>query len=463
MAQRRGSIAARLFMLSTAWLVVSLVATAFLLTELYAGALDNRLGETLDLQLESLVARTLEAGNPQSSDVELTDPRFDRPKSGWYWAIKDSDGALLNLSGSIVGSEMPAITLPFNANNTRTDVARDAFGTEMRMVERQIRIGDRELHIIISGNLDEIRVEAGSFRGQTLTVLGFIGIMLAIMSAITARIALRPLGQLRAAVESVREGETDKVAGNFPYEVAPLAEEVNALLRSNAGIIERAKSQVGNLAHGLKTPLAVLRNEANGRQTVVASVVTTETDKMAAIVTNYLDQARLAARTRIVGKKADANLAVKRLVRVMGKVHPSREVSLVEPVPATLPWFRGEESDLEEMVGNLLDNACKWAKASVEVTLGEDAWAGSRALVIRIEDDGKGLTEDEAKAVLKRGVRLDEKTPGSGLGLDIVKELVDVYGGGFVLGRSRLGGLRAELLLPAARPTPRLPVRQAAA
>ncbi len=452
MARRRGSIAARLFLLSAAWLIVSLVATAFLLTELYAGALDSRLTETLRLNLESLVARTLETGDPQAADVELTDPRFDRPRSGWYWAISDDAGDLLNLSGSMVGIDLPDITVPFDGTNARSFVARDAFNTQLRMVEREIVINGEPHHIVVTGNLDEIRAQADSFRGQILIVLGFIGVLLAGMSALTARIALRPLGQLRRAVEAVREGETDKVAGEFPYEVAPLAEEVNALLRSNAGIIDRARNQVGNLAHGLKTPIAVLRNEAAGKRTPLAKVVVGEVDKMAALVTTYLDQARLAARTRVVGRKADAEMVMRRLVRVMRKIHQSRDIEVVEPLPRNLPWFRGEESDLEEMAGNLLDNACKWAKSEVRVTLADDAWAGSRALVIRIEDDGKGLTEEEAKAVLRRGVRLDEKTPGSGLGLDIVKELVDVYGGGLVLGRSQSGGLRAELLLPAARP-----------
>jgi signal transduction histidine kinase len=295
---------------------------------------------------------------------------------------------------------------------------------------------------------------ADDFRGQALIVLGAVGAMLAIMSAIGARIMLLPINRLKAAVEAVREGEVERVAGTFPYEIAPLAEEVNALLRSNSGIIERSRSQVGNLAHGLKTPIAVLRNEADGKKTPLAKIVTAEADKMQQIVTTYLDAARLAARTKIVGRKTDSVTTMNRLVRVMTKVHPNRKITM-EPSPANVPWFRGEDSDFEEMVGNLLDNACKWSRSEVQVSLADDTWAGSRALRVTIEDDGKGLNEEEAQAVLRRGVRLDEKTPGSGLGLDIVKELVDVYGGDFVLGRSKLGGLRADLLLPAARPAPR--------
>ncbi len=453
-SMRKGSIAVRLFWLSAVWLVVALAGTALLLTALYSRALDSGLTEALEFNLNRLVNATNEANSAENSTVDAPDPKFQRPRSGWYWTISDENGNLLNVSSSVVGIELPPLAGPLDAQNTRTAVARDTFGTQIRMIERENTVNEQKLRILVTGNLDEIFRLADDFRSQALIVLGAVGATLAIMSAIGARIMLLPVGRLRAAVEAVREGEVERVVGTFPYEIAPLAEEVNALLRSNSGIIERSRSQVGNLAHGLKTPLAVIRNESEGKKTALAKVVLSETEKMTQIVTTYLDQARLAARTKIVGRKTDAVTTTNRLVRVMTKIHPSKKVTL-QPAPPNVPWFRGEDSDFEEMVGNLLDNACKWSRSEVSVSLADDTWAGSRALKVAVEDDGKGLNEDEATAVLRRGVRLDEKTPGSGLGLDIVKELVDVYGGGFVLGRSELGGLRAELLLPAARPAPR--------
>ena len=305
-------------------------------------------------------------------------------------------------------------------------------------------------HIVVTGSLDEIFRLVADFRGQTLTVLGAVAVMLAIMSFIVARIALRPIGMLRKSIEQVREGESSTVTGAFPPELAPLADEVNELLRSNAQIIERARNQVGNLAHGLKTPLAVLRNEAAGNKTRLGEVVVTETEKMTALVYGYLDRARIAARTAVVGRKADPTIVMLRLARVMEKLNPERTVAFKRP-DASLPWFRGEEADLEEMAGNLLDNACKWAKANVAISMLAERNEAATMLLIRIEDDGPGLSPDEAGKVLQRGVRLDEKTPGSGLGLDIVKELVDVYGGTLHLKRSQLGGLLAELRLPSAR------------
>jgi signal transduction histidine kinase len=446
------SIATSLFWLSAIWLVVALLGTAFLLTELYSRALDDDLEGALNFHLETLVQQTLAADDPGTAEVALTDPRFTRPGTGWYWAIRGESGELVDLSPSLSGSTLPQISGDFDASNTRSAVLEDEFGTKLRVVERQITANGRVFTFTVTGSLDEILESVDQFRGQTLIVLGAVGIALAIMSGIVARLALRPIGRLRTAVEKVREGEAQTVTGQFPHEIAPLADEVNELLRSNAQIVERARNQVGNLAHGLKTPLAVMRNEANATEGPLADVVLGETDKMAFIVSSYLDRARMAARTAIVGKKTDPTLVMLRLARVMEKINRDKDIHInFERPDAQLPWFRGDEADLEEMAGNLLENACKWSKGEVSISMVAERGPNETWLLIRIEDNGPGLTEDEAKKVLQRGVRLDEKTPGSGLGLDIVKELVDVYGGGLQLKRSKLGGLMAELRLPTAK------------
>ncbi|WDR06388.1 HAMP domain-containing sensor histidine kinase [Devosia rhodophyticola] len=447
---KKGSIAASLFWLSAGWLVVALVATGFLLTELYSRALDTSLTETLEFHVESLTGALLETGDPRANSITLNDPRFDRPRSGWYWAIRDDKGGLDNLSTSLVGIGLPDLPAASNPSGVRTAVMDDVFGTQIRVVERAVTVGDNTYEIAVSGSLTEILQLVGDFRGQAFIVLGAVGAMLAIMSAIVARFALRPIGRLRAAIESVREGDSETVSGTYPTEIAPLADEVNELLRSNAQIIERARNQVGNLAHGLKTPIAVLRNEATNDKTGLAEIVLSESDKMSTMVATYLERARLAARTSIVGKKSDATMIMLRLTRVMRKIHPNCTIAFQRP-DASLPWFRGDEADLEEMAGNLLENACKWSKGQVGVRLLSERGDNGAVLLLRIDDNGPGLSEEDAKKVLRRGVRLDEKTPGSGLGLDIVKELVDVYGGSLELRRSALGGLLVELRLPTAR------------
>jgi signal transduction histidine kinase len=447
---RKGSIAASLFWLSAAWLIIALLATAILLSELYSRALDTSLSETLEFHVETLVDLTINEG-PASEAVRIGDPRFDRTASGWYWLIRDAEGNLLNFSNSVVGMVLPEIPEEFGATNARSAVLTDPFSTKIRALERRVTIDNVPLRVMVTGSLDEILSLVDAFRGQTLIVLGAVAIMLAIMSGIVARLALRPIGRLEKAIERVREGESDSVTGEYPREIAPLVEEVNELLRSNTQIIERARNQVGNLAHGLKTPIAVLRNEANAaKDGALSRVVLSESEKMQQLVTTYLDRARIAARSSVVGKKADATHVMLRLARVMEKLHPHITIAFARP-DASLPWFRGDEGDLEEMAGNLLDNACKWSNGKIGISMFAERGGAGTTLLIRIEDDGPGLSEPEADEVLRRGVRLDEKQPGSGLGLDIVKELVDVYGGSLRLKRSVLGGLLAELRLPAAK------------
>ncbi|HTM79220.1 MAG TPA: HAMP domain-containing sensor histidine kinase [Devosia sp.] len=449
---RKGSIAASLFWLSAGWLIVALVATGFLLTDLYSRALDTSLSETLEFHVESLTGALLETGDPLSDSISLTDPRFDRPRSGWYWLIRDDKGQLYNLSTSVVGITLPTMTGPTDVSGIRTAVLDDVFGTRMRVIERVVTIASKTYQIVVTGSLSEVLKLVDDFRGQTFIVLGAVGAMLAIMSVIVARIAMRPIARLRQAIERVREGDAVAVDGTYPNEIAPLAEEVNELLRSNAQIIERARNQVGNLAHGLKTPIAVLRNEAGAKKGALADVVLSESDKMSTMVATYLERARLAARTSVIGKKADSTMIMLRLTRVMRKIHPDITIAFQRP-DASLPWFRGDEADLEEMAGNLLDNACKWSKGQVGVRLSAERGETGAMLLIRIDDNGPGLSEADAQKVLRRGVRLDEKTPGSGLGLDIVKELVDVYGGSLHFERSALGGLLVELRLPTSRLT----------
>ena len=356
---RPRSIAASLVWLSAGWLIVALLATAILLSELYSRALDTSLTDTLEFHVETLVDRVLTADDARADAVRIGDPRFERTGSGWYWTIRDKEGFLVNFSSSVVGIVLPEIAAPFDSRNSRLAVVTDPFGTQIRMLERAVTIGGRELDIKVTGSLDEILELVGDFRGQALIVLGAVGIMLAVMSFIVARIALRPLQLLGKNIEDVREGNAEDVGGAFPAEIAPVADEINELLRSNRQIIERAKHQVGNLAHGLKTPIAVLRNEASAdRNNPMSQVVLSESEKMQQLVSTYLDRARISARSTVVGKKADAINVMLRLIRVMEKLHPDITYAMVRP-DASLPWFRGDESDLEEMVGNLLDNASK--------------------------------------------------------------------------------------------------------
>jgi signal transduction histidine kinase len=225
---------------------------------------------------------------------------------------------------------------------------------------------------------------------------------------------------------------------------------LNALLESNQEIIERSRTQVGNLAHALKTPLSVVINEARAGHGPLAEKVVEQTELMRQQINHYLDRARIAARVEVIGAVTEVEPVVSRLVRAMNRIHGGRGIELTWTV-GNRARFKGERQDLEEILGNLVDNACKWGRSHVSVSVENEAPAGtSGRLTILIDDDGPGLPSEQREQVTRRGRRLDESKPGSGLGLSIVTDLVAMYQGSFRLDRSPAGGLRAAIELPAA-------------
>ncbi|NOZ32794.1 MAG: HAMP domain-containing histidine kinase [Alphaproteobacteria bacterium] len=448
------SIAARFFWASAIGLVVALLATGLLLSELYSRALERTFDASLDFQLTTLVGQVIDVGVSDEGALRGADPRFAIAGSGWYWEVEDVEGNLLASSDSVFGTIIPAIAADFDASGLRSADVAMSDGTRLRVFQRRLEFPQLgQIAITVTGNWSEVQDEVTAFRSQAILVLAFVGLILAILSFIVARLGLQPLKRLRLALESIRAGEMPTLEGSFPAEIAPLADEVNELLRSNAQIVERARGQVGNLAHGLKTPLAVMRNDARANVADLDKSVLSQTGRMSRMVTTYLDRAQLSARSAIVGQRTDAGMIVSRLAGVMTKLYRTKAIRAEVPAEGTL-WFRGDAGDLEELCGNLVDNACKWAASSVSLRAAPGD-ADGQWIVIEIEDDGPGLEPEEIEKVLRRGVRLDEKTPGTGLGLDIVKELVDIYGGQFELKRADLGGLRVNLTLPAARATQR--------
>jgi signal transduction histidine kinase len=270
------------------------------------------------------------------------------------------------------------------------------------------------------------------------------------------RFGLAPLNRISRGLAAIRSGKAEKLVGSFPVEIEPLARETNALIDANREIVERARTHVGNLAHAIKTPLSVIVNEASARGSdAFAAKVLEQTDVMRDQVAHHLERARIAARLTIVGTVTEVAPAIEALRRTMEKIHRDRGI-VIDVDADVAAKFRGERQDLEEMAGNLVDNACKWAERRVfiEVLVERGGGAGLRAieggstLRIIVDDDGRGLSADERAQVSRRGQRLDESKPGSGLGLSIVVDLAALYGGSLTLGTAPIGGLRAELALP---------------
>jgi signal transduction histidine kinase len=324
----------------------------------------------------------------------------------------------------------------------------------MRMVERMIDLGDEGRFLVsVAGDAAEIDDETRGFDRALLITFTLLAIVLLLITTFQVRFGLAPLARISAGLARIRSGSAERLEGDFPIEVAPLARETNALIDANREIVTRARTHVGNLAHALKTPISVMMNEATAQgQDPLALKVREQTEIMRDQVARHLERARLAARVAVIGTITDVRPVVGALARTMEKIHHGRDIA-IELDAIEDARFRGERQDLEEMIGNLVDNACKWAQSRVAVEAFSekpDVNDERRVVHIVVDDDGPGLSPQQREQVARRGRRLDETKPGSGLGLSIVVELANLYGGGLTLGTAPIGGLRAELVLPGA-------------
>jgi signal transduction histidine kinase len=283
----------------------------------------------------------------------------------------------------------------------------------------------------------------------------FVTIVCILAGFLAVRSGLLPLTHLRTRLGSVHAGHDRRLEGTYPAEVQPLVNDLNALLDHQDQTVQRALAKAGDLAHGLKTPLAVLSQEAERAEaeghTDLAATIGQQVDRMQRQIEYHLAHARAAASGATPGVRCSVLPAAEGLARTLQRLHVGRGLAIDVNVPSEHA-IRGQREDLDEMLGNLLDNACKWARSRVIVSsLNHDS-----SIVITVDDDGPGIPETMWDAVLQRGVRADEAAPGSGFGLAIVRELAEVYRGSIALSRSPAGGLRASLQVPAAD-APRAP------
>jgi len=282
---------------------------------------------------------------------------------------------------------------------------------------------------------------------QHAPFMGLIALISMAAGLAVVRAALAPLHNIRRNLSAVRDGSELRVGGVYPTEVQPLVDDLNALLSHVETVVARAGTKAGDLAHGLKTPLAVLSNEADRLASrgdpQLAATLTEQIGIMRRHVEYHLAHARAAASGPALHTRCSVSESVDGLVRTMRQIHADRGVTITSHIDAS-HVFKGRREDLDEMLGNLLDNACKWARTQVVIA----STAAGERLTLTVDDDGPGLDEQARTAVLQRGVRKDLATPGSGLGLAIVNDLADVYGGSIVLDRASSGGLMARLELP---------------
>ena len=454
---RRNSLSFRLIAAASLWSAVALLVAGLILTSLYSSTVERGFDERLSVYLRTLVGSLAQQSPPASADPgNLGEPRFELTYSGWYWQVREADAGPVVLASRSLFTD----TLDVTDATDKGDLDGMASGALVGPDDQSLRVLSRTVdfdashryEVLVAGDAGEVSDQIAAFRWSVGLTLAALGIGLVIASTAQIRWGLRPLDNVRRGLAALRSGKETRFEGPFPAEIAPLAKELNALLESNQEIIERARTQVGNLAHALKTPLSVITNEARAGSGPLADKVAEQAELMRTQVNHYLERARIAARSKVIGAVTEVEPVVASIVRAMERIHEDKAIDLgAEVAPGAL--FRGEKQDLEEIVGNLVDNACKWAKTEVVVTVAYAPPADEEMpgrLTLTIDDDGPGLTAEERAEATRRGRRLDETKPGSGLGLSIVTELVGLYEGRLHLDRSPSGGVRAEVDLPAA-------------
>lgn len=448
------SVSLRLIVLSVVWIVVALAAGGVVLTQHFRNHVENSFDYGLTRHVEELLSYAELIDGRVELTQHPTDPAYLRPLSGWYWELA-SGGQVVARSRSLWDEVLPppaeaprrGETLGYFQDGPRDELLRVVAATY------SLPGHDEEVTIYFTGPAEVIQTALEEFRETLVMSSALLGLGLIFAVVLQVILGLRPLKLLRNRLAEIHDGRAERLTGRYPLEVEPLVADLNQLLDHNAEVIERARTHAGNLAHALKTPLAVLGNEADLMQGDAAKTVSEQIVTMNDLVTRHLARARAAGGLGVPGLKADVGDIASGLKRTLQRIfqHKSHKSGDGTGVSIALvnvhgQFVVGDRQDVEEMLGNLMDNACKWAATRVRVS----AELKGKDVVITIDDDGPGVPEELRADVLARGKRLDEATPGSGLGLNIVYELAELYHGSLVLDASDLGGLSVRLTLPAA-------------
>jgi len=458
------SLRFRLLAATLVALAVALVLAGLLLAGLFRDHVMRQFSQTLTAQLDQITAR-LEfdaAGQPLIDPQTLSDPRWSRPYSGLYWQVDGAGqaqqrGVLRSRSLWDATLSLPRDELADGVVHVHEVAGLD--GARLLLVERTITRGSAlatPWRLIVAADLRETVTAVVRFNGVLVASLATLFLLLCAAALAQVAIGLAPLRALQRTLAGVHAGTAQRLDGSFPSEVQPLVDDFNAVLDRNAEVVTRARTQAGNLAHAIKTPLAAMSQAATvaRQQPQTGAELAVLVEEQVGVARRHVDwhlaRARAAAAQGVPGARVALQPVVSGLLRVLERVHAERGIALQCMPMAPDLAFAGEVQDLQEILGNLLDNACKWARHEVLVSASAVAAAAGSRLRIVIDDDGPGIEADRRDTVMARGARLDESMPGSGLGLAIVNELVGLYGGSMLLLTAPAGGLRVEVDLPGA-------------
>ena len=450
-----GSLMLRLFGGTALWIAIALGLTTFALDGLFKDQATRQFEQQLQSYLYQIVASLeLDAqGNPIIPNTG-GDPRFNRPESGLYWQINDNNGATLLKSRSLWDTKLNVANDRLLKDEIHFQSLTGPAEQRLLIAEHNLVLPDpsnKQLRVIVGSETKELARAIKTWQHSLGLFVGILFVSLVVAAIAQVAFGLQPLRQLQQSLKKLREGDNARIMGKFPTELKPLIDDFNAVIDANGKIIERARSQAGDLAHSIKTPISVMINALQAEKTrsghdpaLVASLEE-QLQQLQQQVQWRLKRARIAANAGVPHSRTPVNVALEQLARVMQKVYAEKSIQVtVGPIAEDL-YFAGEEQDLQEIVGNLLDNAFKWAVSSVAV----QATHSNGKLCIVVKDDGPGceLLTDPTHPP-SRGQRADESVPGSGLGLSIVRDLVTLYDGTLSFEANVPNGLRVVSILP---------------
>jgi two-component system sensor histidine kinase PhoQ len=446
-----GSLHGRLLLAATLTLAGFLGATGAALFNAFRDSAEAGLRERLLGYAYALLAAADEDRDgrlllPQA----LPDPRFSNPESGVYALVRSEDGRFTWRSPSLTGRGGDFLRPQPPGTQAYHDQALGEL--QVQVINFGIAWEDylgsaRRYTLAVASDTAPLLAEVAGFRAALWNWLGGLALALLGAQAITLRWGLAPLRRVAADLRRIEAGQTSRLEGAYPRELQGLTANLNALIASSQASQQRYRNSLGDLAHSLKTPLAILRNAADGDSPGFRAAVDEQVQRMDSIVQHQLRRAA-AAGPGGLALAVPVAPQVERLARSLSKVYRDRQIT-VEPVLDPAARFFGDVADLLEVLGNLMDNACKYGRGRLRITAAPLPGAGRAGLLLRVEDDGPGIDPARAPEVLQRGRRMDQRLPGQGIGLSVAADIVAVYGGQLEVGASTLGGAALEVRFPA--------------
>jgi len=445
MALRR-RLAFRIIGLSSIWIIFALVFTAAILVRNHRDHTAEHYDNHVKMHMEELISAVqfTEDGS-FSLTINPSDPRYHDLFSGWYWEVKQA-GNTLRRSPSLGEESLylkESVPAPIMHVHQITGPGQALLRAHVIKVTKDAN--QEPLVLIATAPTTGIIEESIKYSNYIISSFIVLGIGLILAVVLQVRVALKPLKAISDGISNIREGKSTRLPGDQLEDIQPFVDELNNLLDHNTVLVNRARNRLGDLAHAVKNPLTVINNAAQGLDDASRDLILQQTRDIGRSINHHLSRARTYGTEKVLGSRSSIRTVTEDLVYAMRRIYKGRD--LVFDLSGLQDcWFKGEVQDLEEMLGNILDNACKWAKGRVKIS----STSHDGRFEISVDDDGPGIAGEEFENVIRRGYKLDDAKPGHGEGLGIVKDISELYGGALLLARSGLGGLQAQLVLPSA-------------